>query len=57
MKQWHELRYLFHVLYHRFGDVNIMHQIFVLFGIFTVNICMYVILVSICVYACVYIDV
>ena len=38
-----------------FGDVNIMHQIFVLVGIFTVYICMYVILASICVCACVYI--
>ena len=32
-----------------FGDLNIMHQIFVLIGIFTVYICMYVILVSMCV--------
>ena len=45
-----------HVLCHSFGDVNIMHQIFVLIGIFTVYIRMYVILVSICVYVrmCVY---
>ena len=34
-----------------------MHQIFVLIGIFTVYICMYVILVSMCVCACVYIAV
>ena len=38
-----------------FGDLNIMHQIFVLIGIFTVYISMYVILVSMCVcaYVCV----
>ena len=38
-----------------FGDLNIMHQIFLLIGIFTVYICMYVILVSMCVcaYVCV----
>ena len=40
-------------MYHSFGDVNIMHQIFVLIGIIIVYICMYVILVSNCVCACV----
>ena len=40
-------------MYNNFGDVNIMHQMFALIGIFTVYICMYIVLVSIYVCACV----
>ena len=40
-------------MYYKFGDVNTMHQTFVIIGIFTAYFCMYVILVSVCVCVCV----